>query len=257
MEENTKLGIALSGGGARGIAHIGVLQALEESGISPQFVSGTSAGSLVGFLYAAGLTPLEMLDVAQHTNLFKVFRLQLRMGLIDLTSITQILAEYLPENTFEALTRRLFVCVTNLERGKWEIHHEGELFPSIVASCSIPLIFKPIEINGELYADGGVLNNLPVEPLRIYAHKIIGVNVIPVSRESDLGGFLEIVERSIDLVVHQNADARLAQCDVALTIDGVEEYKLFDFNKATEIYQLGYDHTIAQIDRIKRRLRDE
>lgn len=245
------LGIGLSGGGARGIAHIGVLKALDEEGIFPTYISGTSAGSLVGVLYAAGLSPDEMLDIAKNTSLFSVFKLQLRMGLMDLSQVKNILSRYILKDNFSALKKKLFVCVTNIEKGKWEIRQEGVLFKSIVASCSIPLIFQPVEIDGQLYVDGGVLNNLPVEPLRLFCDKVIGVSVMPVRERKDIDGMMEVAERCIDLVVNDNAHSRLSQCDVALEIEGIDDYGIFDFNKAEKIYQLGYNHTVSNMKSIR------
>ncbi len=249
-----KLGIALSGGGARGIAHIGVLQALEEEEIFPTYIAGTSAGSLVGVLYAAGLKPVQMLKIAQETSLFRVFRLQLRLGLIDLSQVKTILAEYVKEDNFSALEKKLFVCVTNIEKGKWEIRQEGELFNTVVASCSIPVIFKPVKLDGQLYVDGGVLNNLPVEPLRIFCDKVIGVSVVPFHHQTEMSGMLEIAERSIDLVLNESMHSRLSQCDIALEIEGITKYGMFNFNKANEIYKLGYDFTKSRMDLIKKKL---
>jgi NTE family protein len=141
--------------------------------------------------------------------------------------------------------------VTNLNKGKWEIMQSGTIFDKVEASCAIPLIFKPVQIGNQLYADGGMLNNLPTEPLRIVCDKIIGVSVMPVSRRSKINGFIEMAERSIDIVVHDNTDNRLDDCDVKLEIQGIDMFGLFEFNHAKEIYQLGYDCAKGQMKRIK------
>lgn len=252
--KNKKIGISLSGGAARGIAHIGVLQALEEANIFPSCISGSSAGSLVGALYAAGHSPKTMLDIALSTNLFKLFRPQLSLGLMDLSRVLKILEEYIPKNDFGVLEKKLFVCITNLEQGNWEIREEGELFKTIIASCSIPFIFKPVKINGQLYVDGGVLNNLPIEPLKPNCDKIIGVNIIPIQPRKSIDSIIEIAERSIDLVVNSNSLSRLAECDVQIEIEGIDKYSLFDFNQAKEIYDLGYEITKHKMVSIKKGL---
>lgn len=249
-----KIGISLSGGGARGIAHIGVLQALEEENIFPSYVSGSSAGSLVGVLYAAGNSPKAMLDIAINTSLFKLFRPQLSLGLMELSQVSKILAEYIDEDNFSVLKKELFVCITNLETGEWEIRKEGELFKPIIASCSIPFLFKPVTIDGQLYVDGGVLNNLPIEPLLAVCDKVIGVNVIPIQPRKNIDSIIEIAERSIDLVVNSNSKSRLVQCDAPVEIEGIDEYSLFDFNKAKEIYELGYKMTKSKMEMIKKSL---
>ncbi|MGB0864836.1 MAG: patatin-like phospholipase family protein, partial [Saprospiraceae bacterium] len=202
-----------------------------------------------------GLSPDEMLDIAKNTSLFSVFKLQFRMGLMDLSQVKKILSQYIPKDNFSALKKKLFVCVTNIEKGKWEIREEGVLFKSIIASCSIPLIFKPIEIDGQLYVDGGVLNNLPIEPLRLYCDKVIGVSVMPI-RTRKVDGMMDIAERCIDLVVNDNSHSRLSQCDVSLEIDGIDNYGIFDFNKAEEIYQLGYQYAKSKMETIKQAVND-
>ena len=254
--KNQLIGITLSGGGARGIAHIGVLQALEEENIFPSYISGSSAGSLVGALYAAGHSPQTMLGIALNTNLFRLFRPQLSLGLMDLSRVLKILAEYISDDNFNVLEKKLFVCITNLEQGNWEIREKGELFKPIIASCSIPFIFKPVKIDGQLYVDGGVLNNLPVEPLKAVCDKIIGVNVIPIQPRKDIDSIIEIAERSIDLVVNSNSLSRLAQCDIKIEIERIDEYSLFDFNQVKKIYDLGYQVTKQNMGSIKEKLKN-
>lgn len=247
---NKKLGICLSGGGARGIAHIGVLQALEEGGISPYFVSGASAGSIVGALYSAGYSPKNIWRIVETTNIFKMFRPTLGLGLIDLSNLAEELGEHLVEDSFEALQRQFFIAVTNMYSGEVEIKSTGELFRWVQASSAIPLIFKPVEVDKVMYADGGVLNNLPVEPLLEVCEKVIGVSVIPIKPIKTLGGLFGIGERSMDLMINANSKANLAKCAVQLELVGVEEYNLFEFNKMEEIYHFGYEYTKKRMPEI-------
>jgi len=248
---NSTTGICLSGGGARGIAHIGVLKALEEENIYPAYVAGTSAGSIVGALYAAGISADKMLEIVENTNLFRIFKLKLGLGLMDLSQLKNILAQYIQDDDFSKLKRKLYICVTNINQGKWEIKQSGKLFEAVEASCSIPLVFKPIKIGNQYYADGGMLNNMPSEPLRIVCDKIIGVSVVPVSRKTEINGFLEMVERSIDIVVNDNTDRRFDDCDVKLEIEGIDIFGMFEFGQAKAIYELGYDCAKSQMSKIK------
>jgi len=254
---NQKLGIALAGGGARGIAHIGVLKALEEYGISPQYISGASAGSIIGALYAAGKTPDEMLTIAKETSLFKVFRPGLSLsGLIDISNLQEMLAEQIAEDSFEALPKSLFIAVTNLNTGKWEIIQSGKIFQAVQASSAIPLLFKPVEIDGSVYVDGGVLNNLPVEPLCPNCDQLIGVNVMPhgPAHHEAVDGLVEIGKRCFDLIAWNNSEDNMEQCDVQIDLKGISEYDVFDFMKADEIHNVGYIETLYQMDGILRNL---
>ena len=252
---DNKIGISLAGGGARGIAHIGVLQALEENGISPAYVSGASAGSIVGALYAAGIAPGEILRIFKETSLLKLFKPVLpTAGFADLGSIAEILAEHIPIDSFESLEKKLFICITNLTKGRFEIASEGSLFEMVVASSSIPLLFKARVINGDYYVDGGLLNNLPVEPLIETCDYVIGVNVTPIDSTEDLSSIVGIGYRTLDMVMWANVESRLRQCDVIIEPNSAN-FGLFDVGKADEIFQAGYEagkEAIVEIRKIQK-----
>src|SRR5262245_10193582 len=121
-----QVGIALSGGGTRGVVHIGVLKALEEHGIYPSILSGTSAGSIVGAMYAHGYSPAEILAIASERSLIWMFSLRLpTKGFVSHTFLRKMLRRYLPEKNFEDLGKPLYIAISNLNTGKIEIKHEG------------------------------------------------------------------------------------------------------------------------------------
>ena len=248
---NSKIGIALSGGGARGIAHIGVLKALEENGISPHSVAGTSFGAIVGGLYSAGKTPDEMLHIAKETDLLDVFRPNfIRGGLVDISSIRTVLAEQILEDNFKHLKRNLFVCVSSLHSGKWKIVQRGNLFEAIHASAAIPLLFKPVTIDNKTYVDGGLLNNLPIEPLRVDCDIVIGVNVVSNQKENDFNRLWSIGRRCFNLIVWKNTEPRLKQCDIVIDLGKAIEQESFEFRKVDEIFLAGYLATLKQMPQI-------
>ncbi len=255
MPDNKRIGVALSGGGARGIAHIGVLQALEENGISPQFVSGSSAGSIVGALYAAGKSPQEILQIFKNTPLYKLFKLTMpTAGLTDLSNLKLILAQHIEKDSFEGLERQFFVCVTNLTKGRFEICSKGELFEWIAASCTIPIVFSAREINGSSYVDGGLLNNLPIEPLEeSKCDLIVGVNVTPIDSSGELDNMLTIGSRTFDMALWANVQPRLERCHVTIE-PKTDDFGLFSTSQTDEIFQAGYDAAIRQIPNILKAL---
>src|ERR1700754_1937451 len=157
-----KIGLALSGGGARGIAHIGVIKALEELNIKPDVISGTSAGSIVGVLYASGMRPNEIFDVVSHLSIFKSVKIAWAWsGLLKMEGLQALLTKHIPDNTFESLKIPLTVAATEIRLGEIRYFSSGELGPAVIASCSIPGIFDPVHFDGHLYVDGGLLDNLP------------------------------------------------------------------------------------------------
>src|SRR5688572_1413401 len=140
-----EIGIAFSGGGTRGVVHIGALKALEENGIFPSVVSGTSAGSIVGAMYAHGYTAAEILAIASERSLLWMFSLRLpTKGFVRHTFLRKMLKRYIPADTFEDLKRPLYIAATNLNSGKAEVFHSGPLHDVIVASASIPVLYEPI-----------------------------------------------------------------------------------------------------------------
>ena len=253
--QNMKLGLCLSGGGARGIAHIGVLKALEIHNIFPQYISGSSAGAIIGVLYAAGKTTQEIIDLVNQANLFKVFRFGSFVGgFATHDFLRKILSESLNLKDFKDLSCNFYVCVSNLNKGKWTILKEGNVIEAVAASSSIPLVFEPVNINGELYVDGGLLNNFPVEPLVVECDMILGSNVMPNTVKRDISGVGGVAERCFDLVVWNNSETRASQCDILIDIEGVGDFGIFDFQKAEEIIELGYKETIKRIAEINERI---
>lgn len=245
------VGIALSGGGARGIAHIGVLKALEEAHIYPEVVSGASAGSLVGLLYAAGISPDQMLEIIEETSIFDIIRPSFTsLGFSDLSKLQQLLMPYVNAETFEDLQRPFYVSVTNFTKGKNELINTGLMWEVILASCSIPILFKAREINGNMYVDGGVLNNLPMDPLRKVARCVVGVNVMPLHDKTEMKSLGSLINRTLELTTWANTASRLEQCDVVIS-PNCGDYGLFDIQKAQEIYTLGYETAKEQLANIQ------
>ena len=251
------VGIALSGGGARGIAHIGVLKALEEANIVPAVISGSSAGSIVGALYASGLSTDRMLEFVKDSQLFGLIKLGIPYaGLTKLTYLKERLAQYISEDSFETLVKPLYVAVSNLNSGELEILHSGSLFDVVMASSSIPLVFKPVELQGQLYVDGGLLNNLPVSPLLPRSDFIIGVNVMPhiMVGNKSIQSVLSIATRCFELSIQANSRLELASCDYVIEPKKLSRYNIFQISKYQEIFEIGYEEGKRQIPKLKEKL---
>lgn len=242
-----RVGITLSGGGALGYAHIGVLQALEEHGIHPDCISGSSMGAIIGTLYAAGYSPKEMLAIVQKDKLYRINKLLTLQSAFTTTgmsshkSLHRILLQLIPHNSFDSLPRRLTVCVTNLDSGESEYISSGDsLAEYVVASASIPGIFETRTVGGHTYVDGGVLDNLPVRALRPQCDHIIAVDVLPFVRESRKSTSLDVMLWSIRLMQHSNSIPGRAAADWLIDSYALVEFHEFSFDKYREIYQYGY-----------------
>lgn len=243
-----KFGIALSGGGARGIVHIGVLEALHKYGIRPEIISGASMGALVGVFYAAGFEPRQILDLVKTNKTMKLFKWQLpSSGLIDLKKLRSVLEKHIGTDDFSVLTKPFYCSVVNLNSGHSEIKSSGKLFQWVLASASIPVIFEPQIIDGVSYVDGGLLNNLPVDCIRHQCRIMIGVHVNHNGPEDNITGIKAVAERTFRLAVGQNVRDSLAKCDFVIDPPETRRFNTFDFKKADEIFQIGFEETEKRI----------
>jgi NTE family protein len=247
-KEIPKFGIALSGGGARGIAHIGVLEALEKYGIKPGVVSGTSMGAIVGAFYAVGYPPKDLLKIMLERKFHRMVNWHMPFsGLIDMRKVKTAMREIIGEDDFSSLKIPFYCAVTNLNSGLEEIKSEGKLFQWVVASSSIPVVFEPPVINGQTYVDGGLLNNLPAEAIRDKCQVLIGVHVNHNGPEGKIKGLKTIAERAFRLGISQNVEKSKRICDFVIEPPEARNYSTFAFSKANEIYRVGYEETEKQI----------
>ena len=249
-----KIGIALSGGGTRGVVHIGALQALEENGIFPSIIAGTSAGSIVGAMYAHGYSPAEILSIASERSLIWMFSLRLpNKGFVRHTFLRKMLQRYIPENNFEDLKKPLYVAIANLNTGKAEIRSSGPLHDVIIASSSIPVLYEPIRIGEYWYADGGLLMNLPVSPIRHACDYLIAVNLIPrkLLTSEEVNTISGVAARTFNLAAINTIEPELKYCDVIIEPESIYQYSRFNFTKIKEMYEIGYRETLEMIPQIK------
>lgn len=252
------IGLALSGGGARGCAHIGVIKALEEEGIYCSLISGTSAGAIVGALYAAGLSPDDMVRFVKDASIFKIFKMTIPdRGFTKLTYLKERLSQFIEKDSFEDLQKQLYIALSNLSSGATEFRTSGPLFDVVMASSSIPLVFKPVEIDKQYFVDGGLTENLPLSPEFIkQADVIIGVNVMPsVSMQNkNFSTVISVAMRCFELSVYGNSKASMKQCDVLIEPDKVNKYNIFQFNKYKQLIDIGYEATKEKMPLIRKAL---
>ncbi len=243
-----KFGIALSGGGARGIVHIGVLEALHKYGIRPGIISGASMGALVGVFYAAGIEPLQILELVKSNKMVKMFKWQLPSGgLVDIKKVLSILETSIETDDFSSLKKPFHCAVVNLNSGHSEIKSEGKLFQWVLASASIPILFEPQVIDGNTYVDGGLLDNLPVDCIRDQCQILIGVHVNHNGFEENVSGIKAVAERTFRLVMGQNVKNSLAKCDFVIDPPDTRKFNTFDFKKTDELFRIGFEETEKRI----------
>lgn len=239
-----KTGLVLSGGGARGICHLGVLKALEEFEVKIDFISGTSAGSITGCLYSYGYKPDEILTMITSASFARSIKLAWTwMGLLSLDGLQNLLLKHIPENSFNVLKIPVTIAATEIKKGKIEYFTQGELIPAILASCCVPAVFNPVQYNGGLYVDGGVLDNLPVKAIHSQCDFIIGSHCNFISSDVDLKNFRTVIERSLLMAINGNTTVSKTLCNILIEPPGVGKYSGFDLSKAKEIFEIGYQYT--------------
>lgn len=246
------LGLALGGGGARGLCHVGVMQVLGELGIHPDVVAGTSMGGLIGAFVAAGYDAEQLDEIARDVRWRRLIDWRMSGRLLSTKAFEAWLRDHLPP-TFDELELPLVLTATNLVDGQIHYFRQGDLYAAIRATTAYPGAIEPVEIDGALMVDGGILNQLPVDgALFLGARRVIAVNATPLVRDelpsedesaarrrARLSALREVF-RSIDVMQAQLTNARLSfyRPDVILdpVIDGME---ISDFHKSTQAIEAG------------------
>ena len=238
------LGLVLSGGGVRGIAHAGVLQALNELHIKVDIISGTSSGALIGVLYSAGVDPHETVKYVKKNKLFDISGLSFNFkGLMKPSVFRTILKKYVNQSKFEDLSVPLTVCVTDFTHGKPVYFNSGPLAEVVVASCSIPFIFPPVLIDNSALVDGGLLDNFPVYPIQDKCKNILGIHVNPFSTFNNKS-FKRKLERTFQLAISSSISQKREKCNVFLEPKKLSQYSVFDSKNAEAIYIAGYEEVM-------------
>lgn len=237
-----KIGLSLSGGGMRGIGHLGVIKALEEYHIKPCILSGTSAGAIVAAFYATGHSPDEILGIAQQTNLFSPSNFKLKKGGWFGTSAFKMLYQrYFPDNKLENLKIPLYVAATDISEANTEYFNEGDLCNALLASACLPLVFPAVTFNGKTYLDGGITNNLPIEPIREKCDFLIGVHVNALNRNNGTSlGRRQMLDRSYHLLLNNTVYLKASYCDLFIDPPEMTRFSMFDKKQLTEMYEYTY-----------------
>ena len=248
-----KLGLVLSGGASKCIAHLGVLKALGEIGARPSVTSAVSGSALLGSLVSAGISPDETMDIITHKANFSFYFPSLRSGgLFTMSRIRSVYEQHIPVKTFEELNTPLIISATNITIGKTEYFSEGNLIRPVIASSSYPIIFEPVEIEGNLYLDGGITNNFPVEILQGKCDKVLGVYVGGIEPMGKSASVQRVMFRSLSLAINESDRHRRGECDLLIDIPGLQKYPMFDFSNGKEIFDIGYQYTLSRAGEIEK-----
>jgi NTE family protein len=247
-----KIGLALGGGFARGIAHIGVLRVLEEHEIPIDCIAGTSVGALIAATYASG-TSLEEMERQGHTTRFHDFgRWTLsRMGMASNERLEHYLHKFTPAEFFSEMKIPLTIVATDLMNGQSVHFTDGEIGPALRASCAYPGLFLPVEYRGRILVDGFLTETVPAEAAReMGADIVIGVHLEPGLLASPPQNTIEVISRSFSII--QTAAAQLWHTDVDILIEPeVHLIQWDEFVKTPELVAAGEAATRAALPKIR------
>ncbi len=250
-----RIGLALGGGAAKGFAHIGVIKMLEANGFVPAVVSGTSAGSVVGALYASGMNAFELQEKAVALDEAKIRDLQMSLGgLILGQKLEDYVNEQVQRKTLEQLPRPFVAVATRLEDGERTVFARGNTGQAVRASSSIPGVFQPVTIGRYHFVDGGITSPVPVDAARqLGADMVIAVDISNKARGKTPDGLLGMLGQSIAIMVQKIGQAELARADVVVR-PLVLEMGATDFGQRAQAIVEGEKATVAAMPQIRARM---
>ncbi len=248
------IGLALGGGAAKGFAHVGVIRALEENGIKAKVITGTSAGSLVGSLYAYGYTPDQLQKISYQLDELNLADFTLSSnGVIKGNRLQQFVDGQVKNTPLQKLKTNFTAVATDLDSGKSIGFNNGDTGIAVRASCSIPNVFMPVVMNGHRYVDGGLSAPVPVSYARkAGANFVIAVD-ITAKPETGKSGFLSNLDQTINILSVKLLNDQLKQADVVIRPD-ITQLSSFSFDKKQQAINLGYQAAMTQMPIIKQRI---
>lgn len=236
-----KLGLALSGGAVRGAAHVGALMAIENAGLTPYCIAGSSIGALIGALYAAGHSAGALAQRFAELGWTSLLgpSLPRKLSLFDAVPMERLLRDHFGLTTFAALRIPFAAVACDISAGHEIVLREGDLVDAVRASTALPGVFPPIELEGRVLVDGGIVNNLPVDVARAMgADFVLAVDLLPPWRvPAPPGNLMELWERSLSLLVRGNHPRQNA---AEITVQPeIGTFSLSDFDGVLELITLG------------------
>lgn len=242
----SKIGLALSGGGTKGIAHAGVLKFLEEKNIRPSIISAASAGAIVASLYGIGKTPVEILEFFKSVYFFNwkhfVFN---RPGFINSEAFKTYFKPVFKDTRIKDLSTETMIVSTDLVSGETKVFDKNtRVIDAVIASSAFPGITTPYPVDEILYSDGGILNNFPADLIHHKCEKLIGVYVSPqeVFTREQLNSIKSITIRAFDLLSYKIEEPKFAFCDWFICPQKLCSYGTFENKRSRmdEIFEIGF-----------------
>jgi NTE family protein len=246
---NTRIGLALGGGAAKGVAHIGALKALDEAGIEVDCISGTSIGAFVASYYAFGKSIDEMREVALNLTFKSMasFSWKATGGLFSTDAVREMLIRDLGDANIEDARIPLSISATDICTGEQVVFTSGSVADAVCASVAVPGLFAPVEIQGRKLVDGGIIENVPVSLLReMRAGIIIAINLSGKERYASPKSMADTFGNAIDICIDHKTKQQLKQADIVIELD-LSDYSRSDNRPRTdELINEGYQTMLSK-----------
>ncbi len=250
-----RIGLALGGGAAKGFAHIGVIKMLEANGIHPDVVAGTSAGSVVGALYASGMDPFQLQETAFSLDEASIRDVRLFSGgVVQGQKLQDYVNQQVKNRPLDKLGIPFAAVATQLETGQRTVFVRGNTGQAVRASSSVPGVFEPVEINGKHYVDGGVVSPVPVDAARqLGADVVIAVDISTKASGTNPVGMINIVGQSISIMGQKLGEQELARADIVIR-PKVSQIGSADFEQRNQAILEGERAALAAMPAIKAKI---
>jgi NTE family protein len=252
-----KIGLALGSGGARGMAHIGILKVLEEHAIPIDYIAGSSIGALVGSLYCVGHTPDQLRKFTTHfPQKYWLDYTVPKMGFVTGDKLKEIIRLLTKQKNIEEAQIPCSIVATNLKKGERKVFTQGPIAEAVRASISIPGIFVPEVIDGEYYVDGGVIDRVPVSVVKeMGADLVIAVDVSFFESSHAITSIFDVIAQSIDVMEREILRYRMLDADLMLR-PNVGYYSTNKFSEVSQIIDEGERTALEMIPSIKNMIRE-
>lgn len=249
---NTTIGLALGGGAAKGVAHIGVLKALEDANIEVDYIAGTSVGAMIAALYAFKVDVETIGSLARRLTMSKVTSFKLnKTGFFSTESLRELMLEYVGDVAIEDATIPLSIVATDINSGEEIILTSGSVVDAVCASAAIPGIYIPVEINGRTLVDGGLVQNVPIEALQTAGAGVtIASHLNSVSHYQEISHVLDVMRNAFEIAVSQHTQDQLKEADLLISMD-LSDFSLRDnTERYDELFNIGHQAATVQLTKL-------
>jgi NTE family protein len=230
--------LALSGGGVRAVAHLGVAEVLRREGFTVEAVAGSSGGALAGVLLCDGYAPREILEIYREVRRIDLVRHSRKGGMFSLDAIEKLLGKYLSTTYLEDLGTDCLIAATDLAQGRMHYFDKGPVAKLAVASSSLIPFFAPVRYGALQLADGGFMDNMPTKPLASRDLPVIGINVNPILTQAPKN-VMQTTYRALVLMMAANIEASKTYADAYIEVEGCAAINIFDMSQLDAAYAAG------------------